>query len=48
VAHVVQMLARTVNEMRRGAIDVRIANGVTYSCATLLRGLTVVPQAVMP
>jgi hypothetical protein len=39
VPEVVAVLADTINQMRTGRLDVRVGNGVTYACATLLRAL---------
>ena len=39
VADVVTLLGQTINQVRRGEIEPRVANAVGYLAATLLRGL---------
>jgi hypothetical protein len=39
VADVVTMLGATINQVRRGELDVRVANAVGYLGGVLLKGL---------
>jgi hypothetical protein len=36
---VARLLGRTINDVRKGIVDVKVANAVGYLCSVLLRGL---------